>query len=342
MTWSYSTSCPRCQPAACVPSACAHDPQFTCISAPIVTQVIADTIMQVGADIEMALCMARALAGHPADGRLPVADLIREYVAWSQPPSGFAPPAGHGQTIRRALKIMQHGLREGNSPQQMLADIAKGTAAEEERTGMPACSNGALMRALPLAIWGHLLPTSQLAACARQEAALTHPSSQPGCAVAAYDVAIAHLIRCPGDGAGALQAATTWADALPDNSAVQSWLREAAGMTDLRGEEGLYSVEWAKWPFQLAFMHLRLGTGYEAGLRATLATGGEPSTNAAIVGGMLGALHGANAVPEQLIAAARDCRVGSRGLPQQDHMRAKEIPECARLLLQRAHGGVPV
>lgn len=304
--------------------------------------MIADTELQVSADTEMALCMAHALAGHPAAGQLPVADLIREYVTWSQPPSGCAPPAGHGKTIRRALRIMQRGLREGKSPKQMLADIAKGTAAEEHRTGMPACSNGALMRAPPLAIWGHRLSTSQLAACARQEAALTHPSLEPGNAVATYDIAIAHLIRCPGDGAGALRAANTWADALPDNLAVQSWLREAAGMTELPGREGLYSVAWVKWPFQLAFMHLRLGTGFEAGLKAALAAGGEPSTNAAVVGGMLGALHGVSAVPEQLIAAARDCTVGSHGLQQQYHMRAARIPECARLLLQRAYAGMSV
>ena len=298
--------------------------------------------MQVGADTEMALCMTRALAGHQADGRLPVADLIREYTAWRMPPSGFAPPAGHGKTIRRALGIMQHGLQQGMGPQQTLEAIAKRSAAEEERTGQPACSNGALMRALPLAIWGHRLSTSQLATCAKQEAALTHPSLQPGNAVAAYNIAIAHLIRCPGDGKGAWQAARTWADAQLDDLAVQSWLSEAAGMTELTGSQGLNKIAWVKWPFQLAFMHLRLGTGFQAGLKAVLAAGGEPSTNAAVVGGMLGALHGVNAVPDHLIAAVRECRVGSLGLPQQDHMQAANIPEGAKLLLQRAYEGVPV
>ena len=305
-------------------------------------QVTHDTDMQVGADTEMALCMTRALACHPAYGQLPIADLIREYTAWSQPPSGFAPPAGHGKTIRRALGIMQHGLRRGMGPQQVLVAIAKKSAMEEERTRKPACSNGALMRAPPLAIWGHRLSTSQLATCARQEAALTHPSLQPGNAVAAYDIALAHLIRCPGDREGAWQAARTWADAQPDNLAVASWLSEAAGMTELPGSQGLDKIAWVKWPFQLAFMHLRLGTGFQAGLKAVLAAGGEPSTNAAVVGGMLGALHGVDAVPKQLIAAVQDCRVGSLGLPQQNHMQAANIPEGAKLLLQRAYEGAPV
>ena len=129
----------------------------------------------------------------------------------SQPPSGFAPPAGHGKTIRRALKTLQRGLREGRSHQQMLVDIAKGTAAEEERTGMPACSNGALMRAPLLAVWTHWLSMSQLAACVRQEAALTHFRLQTSAwqRICSLCSATAHMVCCPGDGAGALRAANT-------------------------------------------------------------------------------------------------------------------------------------
>jgi hypothetical protein len=37
-------------------------------------------------------------------------------------------------------------------------------------------SNGALMRASPLAVWAHRLPAAAVAAAARQEAALTHPN----------------------------------------------------------------------------------------------------------------------------------------------------------------------
>ena len=36
-------------------------------------------------------------------------------------------------------------------------------------------ANGALMRILPLAIWGHRLSDEELAFCAHQDAILSHP-----------------------------------------------------------------------------------------------------------------------------------------------------------------------
>ena len=42
---------------------------------------------------------------------------------------------------------------------------------------MQSKANGALMRATPLAVWGHALSDEQLAGCARREAALTHPNT---------------------------------------------------------------------------------------------------------------------------------------------------------------------
>jgi hypothetical protein len=46
----------------------------------------------------------------------------------------------------------------------------------------------------------------------------------------------------------------------------QEWLREAIAMNS--APEGcLRDIEWVRWSFQQAFMHLALGTGYDAGLR---------------------------------------------------------------------------
>jgi ADP-ribosylglycohydrolase len=73
-------------------------------------------------------------------------------------------------------------------------------------------SNGSLMRAVPLALWAHRLPPETLAAAARLESSLTHPSAECCDAVAAYDIAIGHLVRQPGDGPGALLAATIWVE----------------------------------------------------------------------------------------------------------------------------------
>lgn len=51
---------------------------------------------------------------------------------------------------------------------------------------------------------------------------------------------------------------------------------------------------------RLAFYHLRRRSTFEAALHHTLAAGGDTDINACIVGGMVGALHGAAAIPADL------------------------------------------
>jgi len=46
--------------------------------------------------------------------------------------------------------------------------------------------------------------------------------------------------------------------------------------------------------------HLKLQSSFEAALKDTLSIGGDTDTNAAIVCGMMGALHGAAGIPEAL------------------------------------------
>ena len=68
------------------------------------------------------------------------------------------------------------------------------------------------MRAAPLAVWGHRLTPTALAECAVLDASLSHPNPTCGEASAAYVVALACLIAQPGDAAGALAAASAWAE----------------------------------------------------------------------------------------------------------------------------------
>ena len=59
-----------------------------------------------------------------------------------------------------------------------------------------------------------------------------------------------------------------------------------------------------------AFRHLVAKTPYVEALRETLAGGGDTDTNACIVGGLIGALHGEAGVPEP--CGARFSRAGQR------------------------------
>lgn len=67
------------------------------------------------------------------------------------------------------------------------------------------------MRITPLAIWGHRLTPSRIATDAALDASLSHPNPTCAHASAAYAIAVALLVANPGDAAGALAAAITWA-----------------------------------------------------------------------------------------------------------------------------------
>lgn len=110
-----------------------------------------------------------------------------------------------------------------------------------------------------------------------REARLTHPTQECQDANACYSIALAHLIQNPGDAEGALEVAGGWVQqaACP---AVQQWWREAAEAQTAPPcwEQG----GWVRWAFVLAFMHLRLRTGFEEAIRQTLRQGGDTDTNA--------------------------------------------------------------
>ena len=51
--------------------------------------------------------------------------------------------------------------------------------------------------------------------------------------------------------------------------------------------------------FSYTFYYLKLELSYEEAIRRTLLLGGDTDTNAAIVGGLMGAYHGVDAIPEK-------------------------------------------
>ncbi len=87
------------------------------------------------------------------------------------------PPLLTGWASRRTLQDCMPAcggcVRAQDGLEQRLARVARQAASSQ--------ANGALMRAAPLAVWGHRLPVETLAACARADARLSHPS--PVCQV---------------------------------------------------------------------------------------------------------------------------------------------------------------
>jgi ADP-ribosylglycohydrolase len=243
---------------------------------------------QITDDGEMALCLARALS---ESSSFLIENVAREYLKWYQ-----SLPFDMGKTTAAGL---EGGLRAapGTVHQGMWR-------AAVENTGSKA--NGALMRVAPLGIWGWRISEDDLVSAASAECRLTHANISCQHASAVYCLAIRHLVLNPGDGSGAFTKAKEWVDRL-ENAEVVEWL----GFADQGVDVGYHpNPGFVKYGFVHAFRHLRLGTPYLAAQVETLLGGGDTDTNACIVGGLAGALHGETGIPEALKTAVMSCDTG--------------------------------
>jgi ADP-ribosylglycohydrolase/fructose-1,6-bisphosphatase/inositol monophosphatase family enzyme len=229
-------------------------------------------------DSELALMLARSIVR--TGGYDPEAS-AQAYHFWFR-----SRPFDCGSTIRSALS----GIRA--------ADAAAGraaTAAREAANPEPQ-SNGSLMRASPLGIWGHRLPAGELAEAARTDAALTHPNPVCRDATAAFVVAIAHGVAS-GEGPGAMHArALEWTASGARCAPVIDALRSAQHdpPADFITHPG-----WVLVALQNAFYQLLHAPSLEEAVVRTVMSGGDTDTNAAIAGALAGAAHGRAAVPAQ-------------------------------------------
>ncbi|KAI5081449.1 hypothetical protein GOP47_0004632, partial [Adiantum capillus-veneris] len=232
---------------------------------------------QVTDDSELTIAIARALKGHDPSHGFPADSAAKQYRAWYA-----SVPFDVGTTCAMAFR------GEGG------ADFMR--AAAHQRN-LRSESNGALMRVVPLAMWMATQPVTLMAEAAKQDALLSHPSIVCQEANTAYAIAVAHLLTHPGDADGALVAA---ASSHLTSTSVKRWLLEdsaldshqLASLLDCTDMEGHF-----RHGFTLAFHFLRHRTLFEDAMMQTLQMGGDTDTNAAIVGGLLGAFHGAKAIP---------------------------------------------
>jgi len=267
---------------------------------------------QITDDGEMALCLARALAG---SSTFPIEKIACEYLKWYQ-----SLPFDMGKTTAAGV---EGGLRAS------AGSVHRGMwkAAEQHAESK---ANGALMRAAPLGIWGWRLSEDELAAAASEESRLTHANPVCQAASAVYCLAIRHLMLHPRDSRGAFETAQQWTGRL-GNVEVVEWL----GLAE-QGVDVGYSPHpgFVKYGFVHAFRHLLNESSYLAALAETLLGGGDTDTNACIVGGMIGALHGVEAIPPALTAAVMGCDT-SKGRPRPEWLQARvQLPGLLDALLQ--------
>lgn len=213
-----------------------------------------------------------SLAGAIQDG-FDLDKIARAYNAWYE-----SEPFDCGITCKRAFVC-----ENADNMKQKAAIFSKQSEA-----------NGALMRCTPIPVFFCSKPTETLIEYAKADAQLSHPSEVCQDVNALYTVAIAHLLLYPRDYKGAIEKVERYAKYT--SRKVKWWLKESEGELDkLNCEQNIGHVRWG---FTLAMHFLRTNTSFEEAIFTTLLKGGDTDTNACIVGGMMGALHGIDHIPD--------------------------------------------
>ncbi|HBY78599.1 MAG TPA: hypothetical protein DEG47_16690, partial [Cyanobacteria bacterium UBA11148] len=88
-----------------------------------------------------------------------------------------------------------------------------------------------------------------------------------------------------------------------------------------------------KIAFTHAFRHLLKGSGYEEAIRETLYGGGDTDTNACIVGGLIGAACGEQAIPDNMKTPVLNCNTQDGRNPRPEFLQANQIPLLVNTLL---------
>jgi ADP-ribosylglycohydrolase len=262
-------------------------------------------------DSELALALARTLAAH---GQYSADAAAAAYASWLR-----SRPFDIGNTTRQAFSAAA-------GAQEAPADAARAAASQTSQ------ANGALMRCSPLAVWGHALPRRVLAGIAREDARMSHPHPTCQDANAAFVAAAAAAV---GEGLGP---EATWAIASEQarrDGATAILDRLRAAREKPPDETDGAKQGWVLVAFHNAFHQLLFAPSIEEGLARTLALGGDTDTNAAIAGALLGAVHGAQALPSAWVDRILACRPLS-GHPGVHRPRPKAFwPVDALLLSER-------
>jgi len=282
---------------------------------------------QITDDGEQTLSMIRGLI--KCQGKFDVEKLAVEYVKWlnSTPfDAGMTTFETMGAAARMSLSTspihLDHLATNGCS------GVMKNAAL---KFTMNSKSNGCLMRASPLGVWGFNLQDNEIAAMAFQDCSLTNPNQSCCDSVAAYSIAIASLMRQPGNNLAAFSSAEDWINKNA-NDEVKGWIADAKAhnLPDAKKDSGFIKIA-----FIFAFSHLLKKSSFSDAIQQTLLAGGDTDTNACIVGGLIGALRGREGIPDRMANAVLQCDT-TRGRPRPDFLWTSELSTLIPALMESA------
>lgn len=275
---------------------------------------------QITDDGELTLCLAHSLA--EMDQQFDIEKIAAWYDKWIQ-----SSPFDIGNTTRSGL-----------GAHRKYKSLARSMSESAMVNCMEAKSNGSMMRAVPLAIWGCRLSDEDLVHIVNSDCSLSHPNPSVVSAVTAYVIAIAHLINHPGDRNGAWERVVFFSQGKGCNQEVKEWIKQIeAGIP----EPAQPSIGFVKIAFVQAFLQLRKNATYLDAITETLSMGGDTDTNTCIVGGLIGAATGARNIPEAMRNAVLNCNIKQGGQSYRpDWLSTRQIPVLVEKLLKNAPVGL--
>ena len=227
-------------------------------------------------DLAQAVIIAEAILEHDTLGS---DDLAARLVDWYE-----SNGRGMGSQTRAVLNALRHGMLPSEAARLIW-----------ERGGSDAAGNGAVMRCAPIAMRWRLDPAA-LRAESERSAAVTH--YDPRCGWSAYAVNLAIAGALNGGSASVDQIAATLEGAEVSPLTLQA-IRCVPGreLDELRLEGS--AMGYTLKAMQVGLWCLEGGADFEETLIAVVEAGGDTDTNGAVAGAVLGALHGAGAIPER-------------------------------------------
>lgn len=252
---------------------------------------------QITDDSELTLALYHILRLHSPQRLSSVIldDIANSYVQW------FASlPFDIGNTCNRAFSP---GFFHKNNCSTFLSDdeykLSNVLMESSANTNMQSEANGALMRIVPMAIWSRGLPDDDIACNARADARLSHPHTITQDCNAVYCIILAYLLNNVGDYLGAYDKGIEYAKQYCCSTTVD-WMMETLSDDFLEKIDCSILEGHVRYAFCMAMYFLQRNTPFEDAIVSTLRKGGDTDTNSAIVGGIMGALHGASKIPPDM------------------------------------------
>ncbi|TNV78765.1 hypothetical protein FGO68_gene2351 [Halteria grandinella] len=247
---------------------------------------------QVTDDSEMAMCIVHAL--YKGNQTLILHELSRYFGIWYQ-----SMPFDIGTTTSSALSAID-------------TDNLDARMSYVQTSKINSLSNGCLMRKTPLAVWGYKLNKQDLYAAVKLETAFTHSRELAIGACYLYCYAIGQLIQ----GKAAKEVFEEvldesakfdqWSDYAENGKCLRQYLEEAKGHAR-NLHNPMDNMGFLKIAFQWAFHYLYHDVSYHDAQWDILNRGGDTDTNAAIIGGLLGARDGKERLNQNQVKKVLDC-----------------------------------